>query len=51
MLDISGIQEIVRKLSCMPAEKKLNRAFSARWPHGGDGAPTDDPCLLLVHVR
>lgn len=50
MLDISGIQEIVRKLSCLPAEKMKQGILNevAAWR---DGAPTDDACLLLVHVR
>ena len=50
MLDISGIQEIVRELSCLPAEKMKQAILNevAAWR---DGAPTDDACLLLVHVR
>lgn len=50
MLDISGMQEIVRKLSCLPAEKMKQGILNevAAWR---DGAPTDDACLLLVHVR
>jgi len=50
MLDISGIQEIVRKLSCLPAEKMKQGILNevAAWRNG---APTDDACLLLVHVR
>jgi sigma-B regulation protein RsbU (phosphoserine phosphatase) len=50
MLDISGVQEIVRKLSCLPAEKMKQGILNevAAWR---DGAPTDDACLLLVHVR
>jgi hypothetical protein len=49
MLDISGVQEIVRKSSCLPRKIKqgiLNEVAAWR-----DGAPTDDACLLLVHVR
>ena len=50
MLDISGIQEIVRKLSCQPAEKMKQGILNevAAWRNG---APTDDACLLLVHLR
>jgi serine phosphatase RsbU (regulator of sigma subunit) len=50
MLDVSGIQEIVRKLSRLPAEKMKQGILNevAAWRNG---APTDDACLLLVHVR
>lgn len=50
LLDISGVQEIVRKSSRLPAEKMKQGILNevAAWR---DGAPTDDACLLLVHVR
>ena len=50
MLGISGVQEIVRKSSSLPAKQMkqeiLNEVTAWRY-----GAPTDDACLVLVHIR
>ena len=50
MLGISGIQEIVRQASLLPAEKMKEAILDgvAAWRNG---PPTDDVSLLLVHVR
>jgi phosphoserine phosphatase RsbU/P len=49
MLGISGVQEIVRKSSSLPAKQMkqdiLNEVTAWRY-----GAPTDDACLVLVHI-
>jgi serine phosphatase RsbU (regulator of sigma subunit) len=50
MLAISGVQEIVRKSSCLPGEEMKQGILDevAAWR---DGPPTDDACLVLVHVH
>ncbi len=50
MLDISGVQEIVRRASSLPAEgmKQAILEGVAAWR---EGPPTDDVSLVLVHVR
>lgn len=50
MLGIAGVQEIVRKSSCLPGGEMKQGILNevAAWR---DGAPTDDAFLVLVHVR
>lgn len=50
MLGVQGLQEIVDKSACLPAEKMKQGILNqvAAWRHG---APTDDESLVLVHVR
>ncbi len=50
MLGISGVREIVRKASFLPADemKKAILDDVAAWR---EGPPTDDVSLLLLHVR
>ena len=50
MLGITGVQEIVRKASSLPAEQMKQNILEgvANWR---EGAPTDDVSLVLVHVR
>lgn len=50
MLGISGVEEIVRKSSCLPGGEMKQGILNevAAWR---DGAPTDDAFLVLVHVR
>jgi PAS domain S-box-containing protein len=50
MLGISGIEEIVRQASSLPAEEMKEGILNgvAAWR---EGPPTDDVSLMLVHVR
>lgn len=50
MLGISGVQEIVRQASTLPAEEMKQAILDgvAAWR---EGPPTDDVSLVLVHVR
>jgi PAS domain S-box-containing protein len=50
MLGISGVQEIVRQTSSLPAEQMKQAILDgvAAWR---EGPPTDDVSLMLVHVR
>jgi PAS domain S-box-containing protein len=50
MLGVSGIQEIVRKLSFRPGVEMKQGILDgvAAWQ---DGMPTDDASLMVVHVR
>lgn len=50
MLNISGVQEIVRQTSFLPAEEMKQGILDgvAAWRNG---PPTDDVSLLLAHVR
>lgn len=50
MLGIEGVQEIVRKTSCLPAHEMKQGILDgvAAWR---EGPPTDDVSLMLVHVR
>lgn len=50
MLGVSGVQEIVRKSSCLPARemKQVILDEVAAWRNG---PPTDDACLVMAHVR
>lgn len=50
MLGISGVQEIVRQTSSLPAEEMKQGILDgvAAWR---EGPPTDDVSLMLVHVR
>jgi len=50
MLDVSGLQEIVRQTSSLPAEKMKQAILDgvAAWRNG---PPTDDVSLMVVHVR
>jgi len=50
MLGVSGLQEIVRKASSLPAEQMKDNILqgAAAWR---EGEPTDDVSLVLVHVR
>jgi FixJ family two-component response regulator len=50
MLDISGVQEIVRQTSFLPAEEMKQGILDgvAAWRNG---PPTDDVSLVLAHVR
>ena len=50
MLGITGVQEIVRKASSLPADQMKENILQgvAAWR---EGQPTDDVSLVLVHVR
>jgi PAS domain S-box-containing protein len=50
MLGVSGVQEIVRKKSCLPPHEMKQAILDsvAAWR---EGPPTDDVSLMLVHVR
>jgi PAS domain S-box-containing protein len=50
MLGIPGVQEIVRQTSSLPAHEMKQGILDgvAAW---GEGPPTDDVSLMLVHVR
>jgi PAS domain S-box-containing protein len=50
MLGVSGVQEIVRQSSYLPADEMKRGILDgvAAWR---DGLPTDDVSLVLVHVR
>jgi len=50
MLGVSGVQEIVRQVSSLPAEEMKQGILDAvaAWR---EGPPTDDVSLILVHVR
>ena len=50
MLEVSGLQEIVRQTSLVPAEEMKQGILDgvAAWRNG---PPTDDVSLMLVHVR
>jgi len=50
MLGISGVQEIVRQMSALPAKEMMQGILDgvAAWR---GGPPTDDVSLMLVHVR
>jgi phosphoserine phosphatase RsbU/P len=50
MLGVSGVQEIVRQASSLPAEE-MKQAILDGVTAWREGAPTDDVSLLLVHVR
>jgi serine phosphatase RsbU (regulator of sigma subunit) len=50
MLGVSGVREIVRQASFLPAAQMKQRILEgvAAWR---EGPPTDDVSLMLVHVR
>jgi sigma-B regulation protein RsbU (phosphoserine phosphatase) len=50
MLGISGVQEIVRQASTLPAEE-MKQAILDGVTAWREGPPTDDVSLVLVHVR
>jgi PAS domain S-box-containing protein len=50
MLGISGVQEIVRQASTLPAEE-MKQAILDGVNAWREGPPTDDVSLVLVHVR
>jgi phosphoserine phosphatase RsbU/P len=50
MLGVSGVQEIVRQSSYLPADR-MNRGILDGVATWRDGLPTDDVSLVLVHVR
>jgi sigma-B regulation protein RsbU (phosphoserine phosphatase) len=50
MLGVSGIQEIVRQASSLPGDK-IKQGILDAVAASRSGPPTDDVCLMLVHVR
>ena len=50
MLGVSGIQEIVRQTSSLPGDE-IKQGILDAVAASRSGPPTDDVCLMLVHVR
>jgi sigma-B regulation protein RsbU (phosphoserine phosphatase) len=50
MLGVSGVQEIVRRATALPADEMKQSILDdvAAWR---EGPPTDDVCLMVVHVQ
>jgi sigma-B regulation protein RsbU (phosphoserine phosphatase) len=50
MLGVSGVQEIVRQTSSLPGDE-IKQGILDAVAASRSGPPTDDVCLMLVHVR